>query len=210
MSDTIKTPDHETSFADNLALLCARYDGLLDLSGSLMPTTEALGELTAMAGIFDLATDRPASEIWHDLRAVLVRQVPETGDVQTDAPFVANPPLTLMLVEDDAAMAEDLMEVLTEAGHRVVGPFHNAEAAEVSAALHAFDMALLDINLSGDQTGVDLAQSLKSRWGVPVMFLSGDVTATAAHAKLAEAIVLKPYTGRDVLSAIDRVAALNA
>lgn len=207
MFDITKTPDRDPDFADNLALLCARYDGLLSSSGSQMPTAEALGELKAMAGIFDLDTNRPASEIWRDLKAVLVRQVPGTVEVPTDTPFVANPPLTLMLVEDDAAMAEDLMDVLTEAGHRVVGPFHNAEAAEVSAALHAFDLALLDINLSGQQTGADLAQSLKSRWGVPVMFLSGDVTATAIHAELAEAIVLKPYTGRDVLNAIDRVAA---
>lgn len=210
MGSSIETSEHETSFADNLALLCDRYDGLLGPAASPLPGIEALGELTAMAGIFDLDTDRAPAAVWRDLRAVLVRQVPDAVSAQTDTPFIANPPLTLMLVEDDAAMAEDLMDVLTEAGHRVVGPFHNAEAAEVSAALHAFDLALLDINLSGDQTGAELAQSLKSRWGVPVMFLSGDVTATAAHAKLAEAIVLKPYTGRDVLSAIDRVTALNA
>ncbi|EGF96808.1 response regulator [Brevundimonas diminuta ATCC 11568] len=66
-------------------------------------------------------------------------------------------------------------------------------------------MALLDINLSGENTGVDLARSLKSRWGVPVIFLSGDVTAAAQNAELAAAMVIKPYRGRDVLDALSRL-----
>ena len=87
----------------------------------------------------------------------------------------------------------------------MIGPFHSAEAAEAATALHAIDLALLDINLSGEATGVDLARKLKSRWGMPVIFLSGDVTAAAHNAELAAAMVIKPYSGRDVLDAIARL-----
>ena len=185
---------------DNVARLCALYDGLLERSDATV-SPEAETELKALAKIFDLDAERPAAELWPYVRAVLVRQVP------AEAPAVAPraEPLTVLLVEDDAEAAVALTEALDAAGHRVVGPFHSAEAAEAATALHPIDVALLDINLSGEATGVDLARSLKARWGVPVIFLSGDVSAAAANAELAAAMVIKPYTGRDVLDALARL-----
>jgi len=184
----------------DVARLCALYDGLLTPGGAaLSPAAEQ--ELKALAKIFDLDADRPAVELWPYVRAVLVRQAPpETASTPAEVE-----PRTVLLVEDDADAAADLTEALDAAGHRVVGPFHSAEAAEAATALHPVDLALLDINLSGEATGVDLARSLKSRWGVPVIFLSGDVTAAAHNAELAAAMVIKPYSGRDVLDAIARL-----
>ena len=185
---------------DNVARLCALYDGLLERSDATV-SPEAETELKALAKIFDLDAERPVAELWPYVRAVLVRQVP------AEAPAVAPQAeaLTVLLVEDDAEAAVALTEALDAAGHRVVGPFHSAEAAEAATALHPIDAALLDINLSGEATGVDLARSLKARWGTPVVFLSGDVSAAAANAELAAAMVIKPYTGRDVLDALARL-----
>lgn len=178
------------------ARLCALYDGLLQTGGVV--STEAERELKALAKIFDLDAERPAAELWPYVRAVLVRQAPpEAVSIPVEIE-----PKTVLLVEDDADAAAHLTEALDDAGHRVVGPFHSAEAAEAATALHSIDLALLDINLSGEATGVDLARKLKSRWGMPVIFLSGDVTAAAHNAELAAAMVIKPYTGRDVLDAI--------
>jgi CheY-like chemotaxis protein len=190
-----------TAGADaNVARLCALYDGLLERSDAAL-SPEAETELKALAKIFDLDADRPAAELWPYVRAALVRQAPaEAPDVRT-----APEPMTVLLVEDDAEAAAALTEALDAAGHRVVGPFHSAEAAEAATALHPIDAALLDINLSGEATGIDLARSLKARWGVPVIFLSGDVSAAAANAELAAAMVIKPYTGRDVLDALARL-----
>ncbi len=190
-----------TAGADaNVARLCALYDGLLEHPDATV-SAEAETELKALAKIFDLDADRPAAELWPYVRAVLVRQAP--AETPAAAPTVE--PLTVLLVEDDAEAAAALTEALDAAGHRVVGPFHRAEAAEAATALHPIDVALLDINLSGEATGADLARSLKARWGVPVIFLSGDVSAAAANAELAAAMVIKPYTGRDVLDAIARL-----
>ena len=185
---------------ENVARLCALYDGLLERSDATV-SAEAETELKALAKIFDLDADRPAAELWSHVRAVLVRQAP------AEPPAVAPraEPLTVLLVEDDAEAAAALTEALDDAGHRVVGPFHSAEAAEAATALHPLDVALLDINLSGEATGADLARALKARWGVPVIFLSGDVSAAAANAELAAAMVIKPYTGRDVLDALARL-----
>lgn len=188
--------------------LCAAYDCLLEPSGAV--SAEAELELKALARIFDLDADRPAGELWPSVRAVLVRQTPAAAPGADPAAAPAFEPMTILLVEDDAIAAADLTAALGDAGHRVVGPFHSAEAAEAATALYPIDLALLDINLSGEATGVDLARSLKARWGVPVIFLSGDVTAAARNAELAAAMVIKPYTGRDVLDAIARIGSPGA
>lgn len=188
--------------AASVERLCRQYDSrLADKDGNLSALEER--ELKAMAAIYDLDTDRPASEVWRDLRAVVTRQIPLPHE---DTPLPASTePLTLLIVEDDADSAVALTELLTEAGHSVVGPFHSAAAAEAAAALHHIDIALLDINLSDDRTGVELARSLTDRWKVRVVFISGDVAAAAQHADLAEALVLKPYTGPQILEVVTRL-----
>ncbi|WP_292079044.1 MULTISPECIES: response regulator [Brevundimonas] len=186
--------------AESVDRLCRLYDSrLAETSGDLSP--EDARELKAMAAIYDLDTDRPSTEVWRDLRAVVTRQAP----LDAKAPVEVEA-LTLLVVEDDPDAAASLTELLTEAGHNVVGPFHSAAAAEAAAALHSIDAALLDINLSGEMTGVELARVLTDRWAVRVIFISGDVAAAAKNADMAEALVLKPYNGAQILEAVARLA----
>lgn len=186
-------------FAGGVERLCRLYDTrLAETGGDLSP--EDARELNAMAAIYDLDTDRPSTEVWRDLRAVVTRQAPLEAAPPTDAEA-----LTLLVVEDDPDAAASLTELLTEAGHSVVGPFHSAAAAEAAAALHSIDAALLDINLSGAMTGVELAKVLTGRWDVRVIFISGDVAAAARNADMAEALVLKPYNGAQILEAVARL-----
>lgn len=186
--------------AESVDRLCRLYDTrLAETGGDLSP--EDARELKAMAAIYDLDTNRPPTEVWRDLRAVVTRQAPidATAPAEIEA-------LTLLVVEDDPDAAASLTELLTEAGHNVVGPFHSAAAAEAAAALHSVDAALLDINLSGEMTGVELARVLTDRWAVRVIFISGDVAAAAKNADMAEALVLKPYNGAQILEAVARLA----
>lgn len=201
---TLNTTSRDGAELDRLR---AKYDGLLADPPARLEDGP-LAELVGMAGIFDLDVSRSPAEVWRDLRAVLSRQ----GDPAAGTPDAPPPhgPLTLMVVEDDPDMASDLTEMLAGAGHGVVGPFSDAAAARTAAGLHAVDLALLDINLAGDDDGVDLARTLKQTWGVPVIFLTGNVEAAARHARLATALVLKPYGGRDVLDAIARTVAGEA
>ena len=189
-------------FAGSVERLCRLYDTrLAETAGDLSP--EDARELNAMAAIYDLDTDRPSTEVWRDLRAVITRQAPATS--ADAAPPTDVEALTLLVVEDDPDAAASLTELLTEAGHSVVGPFHSAAAAEAAAALHSIDAALLDITLSGEMTGVELARVLTGRWDVRVIFISGDVAAAARNADMAEALVLKPYNGAQILEAVARL-----
>ena len=186
--------------AESVDRLCRLYDSrLAETGGDLSP--EDARELRAMAAIYDLDTDRPSTDVWRDLRAVVTRQAPLDATAPAEVEL-----LTLLVVEDDPDAAASLTELLTEAGHNVVGPFHSAAAAEAAAALHSIDAALLDINLSGEMTGVELARVLTDRWAVRVIFISGDVAAAAKNADMAEALVLKPYNGAQILEAVARLA----
>lgn len=194
------TPTPTADRQDDAARLCDRYDPLLEKADAAL-TAEEASELTALAAVYDIDPTRSPAELWRDLRPVVTRQVaPSPADTTAPAPIVR--PLTLLVVEDDPDMALDLTAALSEAGHRVVGPFHDAAAADSAAAVHALDLALVDLNLSGEMDGSGLAQALKDRWGVKTLFLTGDVAGAARHAELAEGLVLKPYAVRDVLVAI--------
>lgn len=77
----------------------------------------------------------------------------------------------ILVVEDNAILAEELCEVIVEAGGTVVGPF--SSVAEAAAALDAqeVDAAALDININGE-VRFDLAHTLNER-GTTFVFVSG-------------------------------------
>ncbi|MEG1451814.1 response regulator [Brevundimonas sp.] len=218
MTNTKDRPDLRVD--PDVERLCALYDSHMDHDEPLSAAADA--ELRALARIFDLASDGPSRNLWPMIRSLLLKQVPSRPALFAN-PALPNPvlnktveeadmpreALNVLLVEDDAETAATLTEMLDEAGHRVIGPFHSAEAAEAATALHTIHLALLDINLSGQATGIDLARSLKSSWGVPVIFLSGDVSQAARHADMAAAMIIKPYSTADVLNAINRLEIAN-
>jgi hypothetical protein len=110
------TPDAPTASNGCAACTTAR---LTETGGDLSP--DDARELKAMAAIYDLDTDRPATEVWRDLRAVVtsVRRRAPTAEIAAPAKIEA---LTLLVVEDDAEAAADLTELLTEAGPQGGGP----------------------------------------------------------------------------------------
>lgn len=188
-----------------LADLMALYEPLLARDDHAL-TPRAHEELYGLARLFDLdatAETEPA-EVWRRIRAFVSRQRHGAG---SEAVRRQGPALTLLVVEDDPDTAQQLVEALIEAGHGVVGPASSAEAAEALAGLSSFDVALVDINLSGSANGVDLARTLDAKWGVPTIFLSGDVGATARNADASIALIVKPYQTADVISTLDAVVA---
>ena len=186
----------------NLDAILERYDTLMADPAAITPDDAT--DLAALAGIFDLDTARSPQDLWPDVRAVLTVQSPRADE--SSAFSGKADPLTVLVVEDDPEMAQDLTALLVDAGHDVVGPFHSAEAAEAAAGLHAVDVALLDINLSGPIDGGALGRRLKERWGLKIIFVSGDVAAAASQADIAETMIIKPSRGADVLGALRRLS----
>lgn len=105
------------------------------------------------------------------------------------------------MVEDEAIFALDLVQQLRAMGHDVVGAVHKGEDALALAERHQPDLVLMDIKLAGDLDGISTAAQLRSRLGIPVVFVTAYTDPlTTARAKQARPLgyLLKPVRESDL------------
>ena len=116
------------------------------------------------------------------------------------------PELKVLVVEDDDANREAMVDVLARAGYRVFAAATGAEAVELARA-HEPDLVVLDVVLP-DSGGIGVAREVRRDdplRDVPVLFVTG-LTSPAVRDALGPAQVLyKPFTRREL---VDRVEAL--
>lgn len=79
--------------------------------------------------------------------------------------------MKILIVEDDPFVAEDLMDKLERLQYRVIGVAESYHAALEEIGKQKPDLALLDIELKGELTGIDLAAAL-SNYDIPFIFLT--------------------------------------
>jgi len=101
----------------------------------------------------------------------------------------------ILLVEDNAHIAELARALLMEKGHQVEAVGSVVEALQRLNAGRQFDLIFSDFVMPGGMNGLDLARTVRVRWPhLPVLLSTGYSEATTkAHAE-GFAIVLKPYT----------------
>lgn len=126
---------------------------------------------------------------------------------KTAMPDLPAPPApTILIVEDEAIIAADLVQRLERLGYDIVGPAASAEEAMALARAGTPDLALLDIRLQGATDGIALAASLRGELQVPVIFLTAHAdAATLERAQAAESYgyLLKPFDERLLQITID-------
>ena len=126
----------------------------------------------------------------------------------TPLPAPAGPamPRRLLLVEDDAIVADVVCALLRRAGHDVVHAPHGLAAlAELDAG--AFDLALVDLDLPGID-GIALASLVRARWPTPLVALTARADPDAEPAARAAGMVAflrKPVDGATLAGAIAAV-----
>jgi CheY-like chemotaxis protein len=79
--------------------------------------------------------------------------------------------LRVLLVEDENLVALLLEDMLAELGHTVVGPVARLDKALEMAQREPFDVAILDVNISGGEV-YPIAEALAAR-GIPFVFSTG-------------------------------------
>lgn len=87
--------------------------------------------------------------------------------------------LTILLVEDEAFIAMDLEDHLTDAGATVVGPVPTLGEAERVAREEEVDAAILDVMLGRDEV-FPAADILQDR-GIPFLFHSAHAEPERIH-----------------------------
>ena len=110
-----------------------------------------------------------------------------------------NSSLSVLLVEDEPLIAMLAEEMLADLGHRVTATAYSLEDGLRAIETHPFDLALLDVNLSGSLS-FPIADAAAGK-GIPVLFSTG--FGREHMAALADAFVLqKPYSSSDLERAI--------
>lgn len=113
--------------------------------------------------------------------------------------------LRVLLVEDEVLVAMYVEDLLEAAGCQIVGSVPRLDQALDAVAETALDLAILDVNLKGEQVW-PVADVLLAR-GVPHIFLTGYTAATVPGEHAGTRRLTKPIRAADLLETLHAVAA---
>lgn len=112
----------------------------------------------------------------------------------------------VLIVEDQNIVALNLRNRLKSMGYSVPTIVASGEEAIRKTELTNPDLILIDIMLKGDMDGIEAARIIKSRFGVPFIFLTARTDIeTLERAKLTEpeGYISKPFKEEDLVSNIE-------
>ncbi len=138
-------------------------------------------------------------------------QDPELGRDETEASIdessVAVPePISILLVEDEGIVAEDLRETLLHLGYGVAGIASEGVQAVYMAEELTPDLIMMDVGLQGEVDGIQAARMILDRSHVPIIFLTGhrDVETLQRAVRAGPlGYILKPFQEVELRSAIE-------
>lgn len=113
--------------------------------------------------------------------------------------FVTPPELAgkkVLIVEDELLVALLLEDFLLDMGCSTVGPCGSIESALEAARDWTFDLAVLDVNLDGEQV-YPVAEILAQRH-IPFLFLSGYGDEAIPLGRIGWRVCAKPFKGQDL------------
>jgi DNA-binding response OmpR family regulator len=111
--------------------------------------------------------------------------------------------LRVLIVEDSYVVARAIQSLLEEIGMVVVGPVASSTDAERLLVECSPELAIVDIHLKGEMS-FHLIDRLHGT-GIPVLAMSGMASHTTVAS--AAAVLQKPFSGSDLLAALDGIFA---
>jgi len=114
--------------------------------------------------------------------------------------------IQLLIIEDDAIIAEDISAICSHfGGYQVVETAHTAGEALIAIDNHPVDLVLLDINLEDEIDGIDIAETLQEN-STPFIYITSYAdNETISRAKRTKPIgyIVKPFSKNQLLSTIE-------
>lgn len=118
----------------------------------------------------------------------------------------ADPPVRILVVEDEFITAADLEAELSRLGYEPIGPVATADEAIRRTGTERPDLVLMDIMLKGPMDGVEAAALIREKHRVPVIFLTANSDdAVLDRAKVSEPFgyLVKPFDQRNLRTNIE-------
>lgn len=113
---------------------------------------------------------------------------------------------SILIVEDDSAVAMEIRDSLRDLGYGVSGLVSCAEEAIEKAAESRPDLVLIDIRLKGDSDGPEAAERIRARIESPIVYLASGVDQdTLRRAQTTEPLgyVLRSFHEGELQAAIE-------
>ena len=114
--------------------------------------------------------------------------------------------MNVLIVEDELIIAYDLCRMVRTFGYEAIEPATTYNEAVAALEEGDIDMAILDINLGEDLTGIDIARYIRQHVGIPFIFISSyedAVTVRSALETSPHAYLQKPFQKASVFAAIE-------
>ena len=112
----------------------------------------------------------------------------------------------ILVVEDDGIIAAGICNTLEDLGYETLEPAVDYTEAVEFIEEEMPDIAILDIQLSGRKTGIDLAKKIRKDYDFPFIFLTSNADAhTVGKAKevMPPAYLVKPFTKEELYTSIE-------
>ncbi|MCL5037593.1 MAG: response regulator [Chloroflexi bacterium] len=113
---------------------------------------------------------------------------------------------SVLVVEDENIIAKDIVNTLRSLGYVVAGLTDSGEEAIKKTEETRPDLVMMDIVLKGKMDGIEAADYIKTRFRIPVIFLTAyDDETTIRRAKVTAPFgyILKPFLGSELFSGIE-------
>jgi PAS domain S-box-containing protein len=112
----------------------------------------------------------------------------------------------ILVVEDESIVAKDIQNTLVKLGYEVPATASSAASAYEKLDLIKPDLVFLDIKLKGEEDGIHIAEHIKEKYNIPVIFLTSYVDqATLDRAKVTEpyGYIVKPFNESDLKTTVE-------
>ena len=112
----------------------------------------------------------------------------------------------ILVVEDEILIADNICDTLEELGYEALEPAINYTEAIETIENEKPDLAILDIQLSGTKTGIDVAKEILDNYNFPFIFLTSNAdlsTINEAKKVTPSAYLVKPFSKNELFSSIE-------
>ena len=112
----------------------------------------------------------------------------------------------ILVVEDEPLIADDIANQLRINDFEVSAIAYDYEDAVYELKFNAPDAVVLDINLGSGKTGVDIAEVINEKYGLPFIYLTSYADKeTLERAKRTEPLgyVVKPFDERNLIATLE-------
>ena len=119
---------------------------------------------------------------------------------------------TVLIVEDEALITFQIMEILTGAGYDVIDTVLSGEEAVEKIGMEpSLDLILMDIGLLGKLTGLETAKAIREQSEVPIVFITAyedEKTVAGIQDIPRSCIIPKPFEDSSILEAARKMGQL--